>query len=337
MLLRDALHQLHHQLVVVGGDIGGGVKGRQFVLGGGGLVVLGLGHDAQLPQLLVQLLHVGLHLRLDGAEIVVVQLLALGRLCPEEGAPGVAQVAALPVQLPRDQEILLLRPDGGGDAVGFGIPHGPQKAQRLPVEGVHTAQQGGLFIQRFAGVAAEGGGDVQAVILDESGAGGVPGGVAPGLKGGAQAAAGEAAGIRLALDELPPGKDHDDALPRGGEEAVVLFGGDTGHGLEPVGKMGGAVIQRPCLHHVGDDIGHGGIQRLPGAYDLPQAAVGIVGQALLLYRIVKNKASEQFRDVAHRTHSFAAGRVGPHKIFHQFYHAAPVKSMRFAAGRAAFL
>ena len=69
----------------------------------------------------------------------------------------------------------------------------------------------------------------------------------------------------------------------------------------------------------------------------PQAAVGIVGQALLLYRIVKNKASEQFRDVAHRTHSFAAGRVGPHKIFHQFYHAVPVKSMRFAAGRAAFL
>ena len=117
----------------------------------------------------------------------------------------------------------------------------------------------------------------------------------------------------------------------------MLFGGDTGHGLEPVGKMGGTVIQRPCLHHVGDDIGHGGIQRLPGAYDLPQAAVGIVGQALLLYRIVKNKASEQFRDVAHRTHSFAAGRVGPHKIFHQFYHAAPVKSMRFAAGRAAFL
>ena len=26
------------------------------------------------------------------------------------------------------------------DARGIGIPHGPQKAQRLPVEGVHTAQ-----------------------------------------------------------------------------------------------------------------------------------------------------------------------------------------------------
>jgi hypothetical protein len=52
-------HHLHGQLVVVGGDVGGGEDGGHFVLGGGNLVVLGLGQNAQLPQLVIQLLHKG--------------------------------------------------------------------------------------------------------------------------------------------------------------------------------------------------------------------------------------------------------------------------------------
>ena len=81
--------------------------------------------------------------------------------------------------------------------------------------------------------------------------------------------------------------------PAGVEEAVVLFGGNAGHGLEPVGKVGHPVVQRPGLHHIGNDIGHIGGQRLPAGNDLPQAAVGIVGQALLLHRVIKDQAAEQ--------------------------------------------
>ena len=47
--------------------VGGGKDGRELVLRGRGLVVLGLGQDAQLPQLVVQLLHERLDARLaDG-------------------------------------------------------------------------------------------------------------------------------------------------------------------------------------------------------------------------------------------------------------------------------
>ena len=52
-------HHLHRQLVVVGSDVGGGENGRQLVLGGRHLVVLGFGEHAQLPQLFVQILHKG--------------------------------------------------------------------------------------------------------------------------------------------------------------------------------------------------------------------------------------------------------------------------------------
>ena len=48
------LHDLHGELVVVGGDVRGGEDGRELVLRGGDLVVLGLGKHAELPQLLVR-------------------------------------------------------------------------------------------------------------------------------------------------------------------------------------------------------------------------------------------------------------------------------------------
>ena len=48
-----SLHDLHCELVVVGRDVGGGEHRRHLVLARCYLVVLGLGEDAELPQLLV--------------------------------------------------------------------------------------------------------------------------------------------------------------------------------------------------------------------------------------------------------------------------------------------
>ena len=182
------LHDLHGELVVVGGQVGGGIDGRQLMLGGGDLVVLGLRQDAQLPELLVQILHVGRHLGLDDAEVVVVHLLALGGLRTEQGASGQTQIQPLVIQSAGNQEVFLLRADGGGHPLDRGIAEQTQDAQGLAVEGLHGAQQGRLLVQGLAAVGAEGRGDAQGLPLDEGIGGGVPGGVAPGLKGGAQAA-----------------------------------------------------------------------------------------------------------------------------------------------------
>ena len=53
------LHDLHDQLVVVAVGIGIGVHRGHFVLTGGHFVVLGLGQNAQPPELFVQVLHKG--------------------------------------------------------------------------------------------------------------------------------------------------------------------------------------------------------------------------------------------------------------------------------------
>ena len=301
VLSRDALHELHRELVVVGGDVGGGIDGRQLMLGGGGLIMLGLRHDAELPQLLVQILHVFAHSGLDGAEVVVVQLLSLGGLCAEEGAPGVLEILAPLVYALVDEKILLLGPDSGLDEAHVLVAKELDDTQALAADGLHRAQQRRLFIQRLAPVGAEGRRDAQHPVLDEGVGGGVPGGVAPGLEGGAQAAGGEGAGVRFALDELLAGKFHNDpAAAHGGDEAVVLLGGDAGHGLEPVGEVRRALFDGPVLHGVGHHRGGGGVETAPLVHGALNLSEHFLGQALPHDGVVENHAAEKFRDCTHK-------------------------------------
>ena len=70
--------------------------------------MLRFSQNAQLPKLLIQVGHVGLYPGLDRAEIVVIQLLALGGLGSEQGPAGVNEIAALIVYFLINKEILLL-------------------------------------------------------------------------------------------------------------------------------------------------------------------------------------------------------------------------------------
>ena len=93
--LGDLFHRLHDELILVACGVGVNIDGGHLVLAGRDLVVLGLGEHAELPQLLVQLLHISAHARTEGTEVVVVQLLTLGRLGAEERAAAQLQIHTL--------------------------------------------------------------------------------------------------------------------------------------------------------------------------------------------------------------------------------------------------
>ena len=255
------LHDVHGELVMVRSDIDGGENGRHLMLRGSHLIVLGLGQDSQLPQLGVQILHESLNARLDDAKVVVLQLLALGRLGAKEGAARHYQIGALAVDLLIHQEILLLRAHRGEHAHSLRIAKQPQDAQRLLVERLHGAQQRGLFVQRLAAIGAKCRGDAQRAFLDEGVAGGVPGGVAAGFKGSAQAAGGERAGVRLAAHQFLAAKLQKNlAILERCDKRVVLLGGHARHGLEPVRIVRRAHFQCPVLHGVGHHASHRRVQ-----------------------------------------------------------------------------
>ena len=150
--------------------------------------------------------HAGQHALGDGAEVLVFQLLALGRLGAEEGAAGVDQVGPGVVEVLVDQEVFLLGADGGEDLRGLALPNSFRMRSACLRQRLHRAQQRRLLVERLAGPAREGGRDDErravGVLQDEGRAGRVPGGVAAGLERGADAAGGEASGVRLALDQF---------------------------------------------------------------------------------------------------------------------------------------
>lgn len=60
----------------------------------------------------------------------------------------------------------------------------------------------------------------------------------------------------------------------------MLFSGEAGHGLEPVGVMGGTHFDGPVLHGAGDDIGDFGIEPAAFVNNALKFLVHFLGQAL---------------------------------------------------------
>ena len=301
MPLAHGLEELHEQLVVVAGDVGGLVDGRDLELVGGHLVVAGLGGDAELEALQLDFLHEAQDALLDAAEVVVLQLLALGGLGALEGAVGEHEVRPLLGQFQVHGEVLLLGAALGHHRLGGHAEVG-QALDGPPGHHVHGAQQGHFVVQGLAVVPDEGRGDAEGLAQgpfdDEGRAGGIPGGVAPGLEGGAQAAAGEGAGVGLALDELAAAEALDDlARLVPGDEGVVLLGGGAGHGQEPVGEVGAALLQGPILHGLGDALGHFGRQGLAALQRLAVGLVDILLQPLAHGALAEGVAAEVLADL----------------------------------------
>ena len=254
--------------------------------------MFGLGKDAQLPQFFVQLFHEGLHARLDDAKVMVFHFLSFRHLGAEQGTAAVNQVAAFFPELLVDQEILLFRPDVRDDVFRMDAEQGQHALGRFIQRGDGT-QERRLLVQHIARVGAERRRDIQAVVLDEGVRRGVPGGVAAGFEGGAQAAGREARRIGFALDQVLAGKFHDDApIRRGLDEAFMFFGRDARHRLEPVGVVGAAVFQRPILHGVSHHVGQFAAQRLARRHGPLELLIGFRRQAVLHDPFVKCQAAK---------------------------------------------
>ena len=292
-------HDLHGQLIVIRGDVGGGIDRRHLMLAGRNLVVLRLGVDAQLPQFLVQVGHIGLHPWADGAEVVIFQLLSLGRPRAKERAAGQNEIRPASVILLVDEEVLLLRSHGGGHARNL-FAKELQDPACLAAYGLHRAQQRRLLIQNLARVGAKRRGDAQRIILDKRIAGRIPRGVAARLKRGAQPSGRKGGGIRLALDQLLAGKLHDHrAIRTRGDKRIVLFRRDSRHRLKPVRKMRGPFFNGPILHRVGDHTGDLLVKGRALADCQPQRLINIPGQPFLHDGLVKHHAAKQLGDMLH--------------------------------------
>ena len=85
----------------------------------------------------------------------------------------------------------------------------------------------------------------------------------------------------------------------------MLLTGDAGQRLEPVGVVGGALLNGPALHDAGHDVGDLKVQRLALLNRRLEALVGRAGQTLAHLMLVEDFAAVKFHNgCCHTSYSF---------------------------------
>ena len=271
----DLVHDRHQQLVVVVGQVGFLVNGRQLELVGRHFVVAGFDGNAQPERFVFQVAHEFDHAFGNRAEIVVFELLVLGRFVAHERATRQHQVGACGPQRFVHEEVLLLPAQVAENLRDVAVEVAAY-FRRGPVDGCQRAQQRGLVVERLARIGDEHGRDAERRADDEGGRRGVPGGVAARFERVADSAVGERRGIGFLLDEQLAGELFEHAAPSVGfGEGVVFLGGSPRERLEPVGVVVGAVLHRPLLHACGDAVGHFAREGRAVFHGLDQRFVGL--------------------------------------------------------------
>ena len=282
------LQDLHRDHLVVGADVRVLEDRRDLELVGRDLVVARLDRHAELGQLQLDLEHVREHALGDRSEVVVIELVALRRFGAEQRAAGREQVGAFEEVLLVDQEVLLLAAGRREHVLGVVDLEQLEGFDGHARERVHRAQQRDLVVERLARPRRERRRDAQQrpvrVLEDEGRGGRVPRGVAAGLEGRADPAAGEGGGVGLALDQLLARELRDRvALAVGAVEGVVLLRRRAGQRLEPVRVVRRAFLHRPFLHRLGDLVGDRRVERLAARERPLQRPVDLLGQAVALH------------------------------------------------------
>ena len=313
----NLLHDFHDQLVMVCGNIGRVVNGSQFMLARSSFIVLGLGGDAKLPEFLIELCHKSKYALFDGAKIVIIQLLALGRLCPKQSTAGKNQVFSFIIGLTINQEILLLRPDTGNDLCGLCIAEKTDDSQCLGVDRFHGTQKGCFLVKRLSCVGAENRRNTKdrrsiRKLTDKGRGRAVPCCVASCLKGSPDTAGREGRTVRFTLEQLFPGKRHQyRTVALRIDKSIMLLCGNVCQRLEPVGVMCRPFIDSPLFHLVGNDFGYMRLQVFSFHQGIFKLCIDFLWKAVFHRCIVKNIRGKHFNHIVSFRHSFSYSCILP--------------------------
>ena len=270
------------------------------MLAGRDLVVLGLGRDAERPELVVELLHEIVDRGADRAKVVLLELLPLAGSCTKERASGNDEVRPAGVILLFDEEVLLLVAHTRHHAAGV-LAKERKHALGLRIHSGHRTQKRRLLIERLARIGAKRRGDAEHLVFDEGGRSRVPSGVAARLKRGAEPTVGEARRVRLALDELFAAELRDSrTVSHRVEERLVLLGRDAAERLEPVRVVRGAAFDCPGLHGMRDIVCHIDVERPSLAYRGVEFFVHVFGQIAFLLGLAEHHRAKSILQSGHR-------------------------------------
>ena len=291
----DALHQVHHQLVMVISQVHVLEDRSQLKLVGGRFVVAGLDGNAKFMTFDFQFFHEVGYTRWDGAKIVVVQLLVLRRGVSHQGASGNAQVRTGIVQGRIYQEVFLFPSKVGIYTLHIGHEH-PAYFGCCLVYCCQCFQKRCLVVQCFTGIGDEDGRNTQGLVHNEGRRRHVPRRVASGFECVTDTSVRKTGSIRFLLDKQLAGKtfNHISVITEF-DESVVFLGGAVGKGLEPVGIMSYVESLCPAFHAIGNHVRHFAVERNTLLDGVDDCFVSFARKKFLHFLTVEHMSTVVFR------------------------------------------
>ena len=254
-------HQQHDQLVLIDGKVRFVVDRCQFKLVRRHFVVACFERNTVFAGFKFEVFHIRRDTRRDRTEIVIFELLVLGRLMPEQCPTGHQQVGACSVKPLIHKKIFLLPSQIRRHFFHVRVEIMTHVC-RSPVDGIDGFQQRSFQVERFTGIRDENGGDAQRVVHDKCRRRRVPSRISARLERAADASARKARRVRLLLRQQFAGKFFGNAFARPIyviDERVVLLRRPIGQRLKPVRVVRGAQLHRPHLHACGYVVGNAAV------------------------------------------------------------------------------
>ncbi len=254
------IHYIHQKQVVIHGQVGLLVNGRQLKLIGSHLVVSGFKRNTQFISLVLEFFHKFHHSFGNGAEIMVVELLIFGGLVPHQGSSAHHQIGARTPESFVHQKEFLFPTQVRVHFFDFGIKETASFGGRFTDSG-NGLDQRRFIVERFAGVGNKNSGYAKGVVHYKGRRRWIPGAVAPRFESIAYAAARKTRSIGFLLNKQAAveGFDHPAAFFQL-YQGIVFLGRSVGKRMKPMGIMRHTQFHGPDFHSLGQMIGHGYIQ-----------------------------------------------------------------------------
>ncbi len=151
ILVSRPLHDFHDHVLVIRRQIAVFKQGSQFKLARRHLVMPRFYRHAELDQFIFTVCHEREHAFGNDPEILIFQLLPLGRSRAKQSAAASDQIGTSQIKMLVDEEIFLLSPHGGEDLMNTRMSEKVQNTNRLRAQGAMLFSNG-VFLSRASPV-----------------------------------------------------------------------------------------------------------------------------------------------------------------------------------------
>ena len=268
MLTRHTLHDCHHQHIMVNCKISLFKDWSQLKLVGCNLIMACFARNSKFESLNLDIFHKLLHTCRDGAKVVVIHLLVLGRVVSHQRTPRHHKVWSCSKERLIHKEVFLFPTQIGNDLLRVWIEILSHSRCCL-INRMKRLLQWHFVVESLTRIRDENGGNHQCIANDEYWRCGIPCRIASCLESRADSSRWKRTGVWFLLYEKFPFKlFHHSTLSIMFHKTIMFLSRTFGKRLKPMGVVSHTILYGPSFDALCHLVSNGTVKRCPIVYHI---------------------------------------------------------------------